>query len=184
MKGILIADKEIIISQLADDTTLFKKNSCQIPLAIDVINTFSLASGLCLNIRKCELLALKTCNISSICDIPVKDCVTYLGILISKDREARCDLNFNPIIDRTQKKLNQWLQRDLSLRGRILLTKAEGISCLTYAALSLDINKNTLKNIDKMLFNFVWKNKTHYIKKSVIMNTYNKGGLNFLDLHT
>lgn len=35
-----------------------------------------------------------------------------------------------------------------------------------------------------MLFNFVWKNKTHYIKKSVIMNTYDKGGLNFLDFQT
>lgn len=88
---------------LADDTTLFLKDLSQIPLAIDLINTFSVASGLCLNIKKCELLALKFCNISSICNIPIVDSVTYLGIVITKNGEARCNLNFNLIIDKTQK---------------------------------------------------------------------------------
>lgn len=32
-----------------------------------------------------------------------------------------------------------------------------------------------------MLFNFMWKNRTYYVRKSVIMNTYDTGGLNFLD---
>lgn len=39
-------------------------------------------------------------------------------------------------------------------------------------------------NVAKMLFHFVWKNKTHYIKKSVIMKSYNRAGHNFLDFHT
>jgi len=37
------------------------------------------------------------------------------------------------------------------------------------------------RSVDKILFNFIWKNKIHYVKKSVIMNTYDKGSLNFLD---
>lgn len=41
------------------------------------------------------------------------------------------------------------------LERQNLINKAEGISHLTYAALSLDINKKVLKVIDKMLFNFV-----------------------------
>ncbi len=88
-------------SQLADDTTLFLKDLSQIPLAIVLINAFSAASGLCLNIKKCELLALKHCDIPSICNIPVKDTITYLGIVITKDREARCNVNFDFIIDKT-----------------------------------------------------------------------------------
>lgn len=47
------------------------------------------------------------------------------------------DLNFTPIVEKTRKKLNLWLQRDLSLKGRTLLSKAEGISRFTYAAISL-----------------------------------------------
>jgi len=71
--------------------------------------------------------------------------------------------------------------RDLSLRGRVLLTKAEGISRLTYAAMALHLNKKICKEIDKILFDFIWKNKIHYIKKTVITNLYENGGLNVLD---
>ena len=95
-------------------------------------------------------------------------------------------MNFDLIIDKTQRKLNQWLQRDLSLKGRILLTKAEGISPLTYAAqyayLSM-LAKNS-QDIDKMLYNFIWRNKNHYIKKISNNELIYKFGLNLLDFHT
>jgi len=42
--------------QLADDTTLFLKDKTQIKNAIELIQTFSDASGLQLNITKCEIL--------------------------------------------------------------------------------------------------------------------------------
>uniref|UniRef100_A0A669DIK2 Reverse transcriptase domain-containing protein n=1 Tax=Oreochromis niloticus TaxID=8128 RepID=A0A669DIK2_ORENI len=181
LKGITIADKEIFISQLADDTTLFLKNASQVQMAINTINAFSLASGLHLNIGKCELLALRNCNSLSIAGIPVKESVTYLGIIINKNQSTRCSLNFTPILDKTQRKLNAWLQRDLSIKGRVLLTKAEGLSRLTYAALSLDVNKETLGDIDRLLYNFIWKNRIHYIKRSVLSSSYQHGGVNFLD---
>ena len=53
-----------------------------------------------------------------------------------------------------------------------------------HAAISLYVNKQISSTIDKMLFNFIWKNKTHYVKNSVVMNTYDAGGLNFLDFTT
>ncbi len=100
-------------------------------------------------------MSLKQCDLPSICGIPIKNEVTYLGIKIVKDEERRCELNFSPVIDKTKKKFNQWLLRDLSLRGRVLITKAESISRLTYSALSLAVNNNICKTIDNMLFNFL-----------------------------
>jgi len=41
MKGINIAVKEIRISQLADDTTIFLKNASQVPIALKMIEEFS-----------------------------------------------------------------------------------------------------------------------------------------------
>uniref|UniRef100_A0A3B3HE69 Reverse transcriptase domain-containing protein n=1 Tax=Oryzias latipes TaxID=8090 RepID=A0A3B3HE69_ORYLA len=184
VQGITIAGKELIISQLADDTTLFLKNSSQIPLILDVINIFSQTSGLTLNLNKCELLAIKDCSVDVICSIPVKQEIKYLGIHINKNQKQRCSSNFTPIIQKTKKKLNQWLQRDLSLRGRVLLTKAEGISRLTYVAICLHLDNNICKEIDRTLLNFIWKNRTHYIRKSVFMNDYESGGLNFLDFNS
>jgi len=131
-----------------------------------------MASGLRLNINKCEIISIKDCVKSSICNIPVKSELVHLGITITKDPKKRTLLNFDPIIQRTRKKMNQWLIRDLSLRGRTLLSKAEGLSRLTYPALSLHVDKKHITEIDKLLINFLWKNRTHHVKKSVLTNPY------------
>lgn len=175
LKGIDVADKKIIISQLADDTALFLRDSTQVPIAIKLLQSFSAASGPHLNINKCELLAIKDCLVQEIGGIPVKEKETYLGIVICKNEEMRSKVNFDSPIIKMKKKLNCWLLRDLSLRGRVLLTKAEGISRLTHAATSLDVPDQIAKTIDNALFNFIWKNN---------MNTYESGGLNFLNFPT
>lgn len=129
-------------------------------------------------------MAIKKCTVSSLYNIPVKDEITYLGILICKDQQKRVSLNFNPIMDKTRKKFNQWLLTHLSLRGRILITRAEGKSPLTYTALALHLDDKLLPEIDKMLFNFVWKNRIHHLKNTLLMNSYDKGGMNFLNFTT
>ncbi len=89
LQGINIADKHICISQLADDTTLFLKNYLQIPIALDLINVLSKASGLSLNLYKCELLPIRSCSAPFLYNIPVKSQVNYLGVIICKDDNAR-----------------------------------------------------------------------------------------------
>ncbi|XP_051811827.1 LINE-1 reverse transcriptase homolog isoform X1 [Acanthochromis polyacanthus] len=181
LKGVSIAKNEIKISQLADDTVLFLKDDSQVPVAINVIQSFSKASGLKLNVNKCVLLPVKNCFKNLICDIPVKDSVVYLGVTITKDLSKRNNENFTPMMEKTQVVFNRWLQRDLSLAGRVLLSKAEGLSRLTYAAQVLDVEPSVCKKVDQVLTNFVWKNKTHYVKKSVVLNPLDKGGLGLID---
>lgn len=160
IKGISIAGRNIIISQLADDTALFLKDHHQVQIALNVVEVFSKASGLCLNLRKCELLPINNCNLQLVANIPIKQSVTYLGIVISKDQSSRCNINFDPILKKTKAKLNHWLLRDLSLKGRVLLSKAEGLSRLVYAATSLNVSKELCKAIDTALIFF---GKTRHI---------------------
>ena len=72
IKGLDINNHTLIISQLADDTTIFLKNKEQIPLALDTIKRFSQASGLHLNLDKCELMSIHSCSHSSLYNIPVE----------------------------------------------------------------------------------------------------------------
>ena len=88
-KGISIFNREIRISQLADDTTLFLKDKEQLVKAIDLVQQFSLASGLKLNVSKCELLPIHNCDDTFIYNIPIKTSVKYLGINITKNLKAR-----------------------------------------------------------------------------------------------
>lgn len=52
LQGVSIAGRSIIISQLADNTTLFLKDGSQIHLAIDILEYFTKASGLLLEYSK------------------------------------------------------------------------------------------------------------------------------------
>ncbi len=184
LKSISVANRSILISQLADDTTLFLKNKDQVPLALDKIKFFSSASGLCLNIHKCELLSIKDSIDVKICDIPVKSEVKYLGIIICKDQKKRSKLNFEPLILSIRRKLNSWLQRDLSITGRVLLSKADGLTRVIYPAMVLDVSVETCRTLDKIIVDFVWNAKTHLIKKSVMLADRAMGGFELVDFST
>ncbi len=133
--GISVFDKEIKLSQLADDTTIFVKNSEEVESVINCIGEFSEISGLKMNKSKSVLFSLKDCSLKEIKGIPIKDTVTYLGIVICKDLMQRNALHFEPIIEKIKNRYNAWLMRDLSLLGRILLSKAEGISRSVYVSM-------------------------------------------------
>lgn len=60
-----------MISQLVDDTILFLKYSSQIPQGLNIISVFSMASGLHLNVQKCELLSVKDLTAHFFANIPI-----------------------------------------------------------------------------------------------------------------
>ena len=134
------------------------KDHNEVKKAIECINAFSRVSGLSLNIRKCELFALKRCDLNSVCNIPVKDVITYLGITVSKDQKERANLNISNIVEKIGKRFNSWLLRDLSLSGRVLLSRSEGLSRLVYTSLALDLPLSVTKMDYTKLFNFIWRN--------------------------
>lgn len=141
----------------------------------------SAAAGLRLNKSMCEILCLFQTEDKSLHNIPVKNCVKYLGIHICKDPVERQFLNFSSKIHKTKSILNMWLQRDLSIIGRILLTKAEGVSRFVYPALSLTVPDSTCKDINNIFINFVWKNKHHYLRKEILSGSREEGGFELLD---
>lgn len=51
-EDIQIVGRNILLTQLADDSALFLKNALQVKPAIKILNIFSNASSLCLNLNK------------------------------------------------------------------------------------------------------------------------------------
>lgn len=178
LQGLRILEREINISQLADDTVLFLKDKQLIENSIKEIHSFSLASGLRLNVSKCESLCLYNTDETLMCDIPVKTSIKYLGIHISKDLKERQE---KPKIQKTKNIFNMWLQRDLSMLGRVLLSKADGISRFIYPTQSLFIHQSLCKQISNILTHFIWKNKCHRLKKEILAAPRNAGGMEIID---
>ncbi len=89
-------------------------------------------------------------NNDSIENIPIKSTVKYLGISLL----ARQHLNFSSIV-KSKNILNSWLQRDLSLYGRVILSKAEGLSHFVYPSLSLFVENKVAKEMNNIFLKFV-----------------------------
>ncbi len=60
---------------------------------------------------------------------------------------VRQQLSFNNKIKKTKMIFDNWLRRDLSISGRILLTKVEGLSRLIFPGLSLFVQDSILGKI-------------------------------------
>ncbi len=98
----------------------FLKDKHQIDRAIQFVNFFSNASGLHLNIKICEFIAIHDSELDFLCNIPVKTSVKYLGITITKDNNHNIQENFVTKFLKAKPILNSWLQRDVSILEEFL----------------------------------------------------------------
>ena len=76
------------------------------------------------------------------------------------------------------------VNKDLTILGRNILSKSEGISKLIYPSYSLYISSQNIRKANTIIYQFIWRNKTHYIKKSQLVKDYNKGGLKTIDFES
>ena len=101
IKGLLVKDTEIKLSQYADDTTLILDGSEKsLSEALRILESFEKVSGLRLNSKKTEALWIGSCAGKSEKLHPEKDFnwqntkVKALGVWLSTDPETTIKLNF------------------------------------------------------------------------------------------
>ena len=132
IRGVMINNIEIKISQYADDATIFV-NVESVGELVDQLRQFGEASGLDLNVSKSQLMWLgkDRHKRERVCGISAAGRVKILGTWFSST-ECCASQNLNPIISQIQNTVNRWSQRDLSLKGRITVCKSLLISKLVY----------------------------------------------------
>ena len=157
IKGIFIGkdDTEIKATQLADDMTLFVQDVKSGENAIDVVEEFEKISGVHLNRNK-----LKQCGWGKICPRDtiknISWCDTFvksLGIYFCKNKELSLDMNWSQErFIKIQQILNSWKQRNLYLKGKIVILKTLVISRLVYTAQVLSCPKGWIKIYEKLFY--------------------------------
>ena len=80
--------------------------------------------------------------------------------------------------------IQSWSKRTLTLFGKVTIIKSLIVPQLTYL-LSILPNRghNYLKDIYSLIFNFLWDNKPSKIKREIILQKTNQGGLNITDIY-
>ena len=93
------------------------------------------------------------------------------------------NINFEERIDKLNILLNMWSQRNLTIKGKITILKTKAIPLILYPSTFLYVPKHIITTVDKIMYNFVWKNK-HHVKKTTLIAKPVHGGLKMPDIDT
>lgn len=178
--------KEIRIAQYADDSILILKSDHYIPDALDILSSFSEVSGLKINLDKTlgMWLGIDKNNPNMRYGIKfVNDSVKTLGLYVGHNKDLCYNRNWEDKIEKYQKLIDSWRTRDLTLYGKVLLIKALGISIFVYLAICSWPKKETVAKLSRISYDFLW-HKTERIKRNVLINNLEDGGINMIDIES
>ena len=180
-------NNEIRISQYADDTILFLDGTKRsIEGSIEELNKFGLQSGLKINIEKTSCMAIgifRKDQIRTKYDIDFVEQLTVLGIQVDRDLTNVADNNIQFKMPALKNELAQWRRRCLTPIGRINIVKALLLSKLVHIFVTLpNPSERCIKELERLLFGFVWGNKNDKIKRTKLVQQYSKDGLNMIQI--
>ena len=149
----------------------------------DTIEQFTLFSGLRINYDKTEAMFLGNqkplihgTQTISVRNITVKKVVKILGVHFTYDESLWKKLNFYEILKSIKEKLNFWKWRNLTILGRIQIVKTFVIPIFMYRAGLVCVHKDIIKEVNKIIFPFIWKGNDK-VKRSSLVSDIESGGL-------
>ena len=180
IQGIKVGKDEIKMGLFADDLTAFVRDDCSL-INVELVREFGKSSGLQVNFEKSEIMLLGNRNSASvdsneILNISVKNAVKILGVHFSYDFRLRQTLNFDEIIKSVKGKLKIWKWRDLTTIGRIQIVKTFIVPIFMYRAGMISVGKEVISEVNKLIFDFIWKGKDK-VKRLALINDTKDGGL-------
>ena len=180
IRGIKVDKEEIKLSLFADDLTGFLKDDLSLTNFLKLIEDYGTCSGLKVNHEKTELLLLgnQACTIqdAALNSIKIKRSAKILGVHFTYDIQAKQKLNINELIGSIQLKLRIWRWRDLTIIGRIQIVKTFIIPIFLYRTSLISLDKEFVKEANKIIFDFIWKGKDK-VKRSALISDIEDGGL-------
>ena len=189
IKGIKIDGTECKISQYADDTTLFLDGSkTSLEASLTSLDRYHQISGLKMNVSKSEAMWIGEAKHKTDILFPEKNLkwvqsfVKALGVYFSTNEELSLQKNTSEKIEKIGKLIENWSLRSLTLFGKITVIKAFLASQLVYILTPLHSCRKTLKEINDLLFHFLWNGKNDKIKRKVMISDYEDGGAKMLDI--
>lgn len=187
IQGINIKDTEIKLLQYADDTNGLLTDIDSAREFLAAVRTFGDFSGLKLNIEKTEgmwLGSLRNSREKPLGIVWSEKSLRVLGVYVSYDETESNKLNFDNKVCKAKQLLNLWSSRNLTLHGRIQIVKTFIISQFNFVCSVLPTPDYIIKQINSLIFTFIWKGKKERIKRSILITDIKQGGLHTPDMET
>ena len=108
--------------------------------------------------------------------------VKSLGVWFCVDQEEGPKKNYEENALNVANALNNWHIKRLTLIGKIAIIKALAASQMVYVMSSMPSFVKSLKEVNDLIFKFLWDNKGDKIKRTEMIADYQDGGLKMLDI--
>lgn len=134
--GISIGNEDMVISQFADDMTVFARDETSVVSLLKVIDSFGAVSGLQINRDKSNLLPLGPLLPSGTPSVGVRVVDRVLGLLFAPNRSIHehYDWNYKEVLSRMRCTCSSWRNRHLSIKGNIAVVNFLVILLLHFVA--------------------------------------------------
>ena len=184
IKGIFIGKEETKLLQYADDTTAVLADTNSAKTLFKLLDLFKNISGLKINCSKTEGLWIGSLKGSK--DKPFgikwpKVPIKALGVYFTYDQKLLKEKNFIERLDSIKKLINIWSSRGLSIYGKVTIIKSFLIPKFVYICSLLPTPKEVVKELNQLLFKFLWKG-TDKVTRASVINVYEEGGLKMIDM--
>lgn len=173
-----------LLYQYADDTTVTVRDRESVDEVLGSVGLYGRASGAKVNIEKSEIMYVGVGRVGRM-ELGLKEKKGYfrvLGVNLGiEDREGR-DMQYEGIVNSVRKTLGFWKLRGLTLRGKVVVVNALIMSKLVYVMNVLDVPERVLKEVERMVSEFLWDGKGVRIAREVMENEHEDGGLKLINL--
>ena len=190
INGITITQVEHKLSQFADDTSLIldgKEESLN--EALNELDWFGNISGLNINFSKTQVIWIGNKKYSNevLCQNRNltwgETCFKVLGISFDVNLDRIVKINYDEKIVQIKCVIRQWSKRNLTVIGRITVVKTLILPILNHLFISLpNPSDDILKNVIQLMYNFIWSSPIDRIKRDVLQNDIEDGGLKMINL--
>jgi exonuclease III len=162
--GVRAPEEEIKLTAYADDICLTVRDGDALDRALAHVRAFGNFSGLKINEAKTEILQIG--NPPLIGDILTKRQITVTGVTFGTRKDEVEKANFDKPLAKMKALLRLWQQRGLSLKGRALAAKTQGLTQLMYLSQTLEIPEWVHKEANTAIYNFIWKGPDKVSRKA------------------
>ena len=173
IKGLKVGDQELLLILFTDDMGLvldFKQEVWD--NVVYEMDRFQENTGMKINYDKTtvyRLGSLKNSDAKFYSQHKLmwsKNPFKVLGVEIGYDCDI-CELNYSPLISKTEALLKLWKSRDLSLFGKILIVNTLVGSLFNYKFAALpSLTETQFEVMEKLIENFIWVESQKYQTKS------------------
>ena len=174
------------VTAYADDVSIFITSDAGFNIVKTTYNLFSDASAANLNTQKSQGLWVGswTRRVDQPLDFQWNtESLTFLGVRLG-NTHAPLTENWSKCKQKLNDTLSNWkrLSSTLSLKGKTLIANQLAASKLNHFLAVLSPPENVLSELQELLVDFVWSGKRHYLKKQILFQSPDKGGLGLVCL--